>query len=1115
MARILVVDDRATNREFLSAVLGYAGHDVDEARDGRHALEIAAAKNPDLIISDILMPTMDGIEFTRRLSKHPTLCRVPVIFYTATYRVTEARTIAAECGVTTVIAKPSDPKELLDAVHGELGIAAPELVAEEIMELTGSHRTFAVDRLCTNTIGDLTGLQARIQAAIETDDTPSARAQQLQQISTHVDSSLQRAQGLSMRLAALVELGLDLAAQQDPEGMLDMFCRAGRDIMNAKIATVCIVDELGQITAIATYGLRAEQATNLRRTLRPTAGVFGKVLREGLPIQERLLDRTASALGLPDDHPDIASVLIVPVSSLSRTYGWFFLADHVGANEFSEDDAQLAQTLVAQLVPAYENQLLMDNLNDHAAQLEIEIEQRKRALAELSESEMRFRQLAENVREVFYLIDAATSNMLYVSPMYTEIWERSVESCYHDPRAWLDAVHQDDYDDVARDFDEALRNGKAEMRFRINCSSGIRWIKAQMFPIYDQGGSLRRVAGIAEDITESELQSRRIRRLSRIQAVLSGINSAIVRIRERSALLDEACRIAIDHGDFSVAWLGIFQPDTTRIEFVAYHGRDPSVALEISGALVDESSTRTGLAAESQRSSTHVVCNDIQSLSARGRVLDLALSRGLRSAVALPLLPDRHPSGALVLFSDETGVFDDQEMRLLTELAGDVSFALEYISREERINYLAYYDALTGLPNGNFFQERLAAMIVQNSGTMTALFLLDIDRFTHLNDTLGRHVGDQLLIDAGKRLKDSMGAKGTVGRIASDTFAIAASELPSETDAIHILHEQLLATLTKPFAVDGTTLRISARAGVAVYPSDADDALTLFSNAEAALAESKSTGARYLFYSSELNARVAEDLALEQKLIKAVEREEFVVHYQPKVDSHTGEIVGLEALLRWNSPDKGLIPPNEFIPILESSELILDVGRWVIEQALRDQDQWRQRGLEPPPVAVNVSPLQLQYSDFPAMVLAALEAQGADGQTLELEITENLIMADIEQSIEQLKRLTAQNVTVAVDDFGTGYSSLRYLAKLPVSALKIDRSFIVTMASNADNMALVSSIVSLAHSLDLVVVAEGVDAEEQAKFLRLMNCDIMQGYLFGRPQPAADIQVLLPQRPGA
>jgi EAL domain-containing protein (putative c-di-GMP-specific phosphodiesterase class I) len=259
-----------------------------------------------------------------------------------------------------------------------------------------------------------------------------------------------------------------------------------------------------------------------------------------------------------------------------------------------------------------------------------------------------------------------------------------------------------------------------------------------------------------------------------------------------------------------------------------------------------------------------------------------------------------------------------------------------------------------------------------------------------------------------------------------------------------------------------------------------------------------------------MNAAVAETLLLENKLRQALETEQFVLHYQPKVDLLTGALSGFEALIRWNDPETGLVPPLKFIPLLEDTGLILEVGRWAMRKALRDYQEWHEQGLRPPRIAVNVSPIQLRQKDFVSVVREVVAGSALQG--LNLEITESLLMEDTEENIEKLRAIRAMDIDIAIDDFGTGYSSLRYLAKLPVNALKIDRSFIITMADNPDSMSIVSTIISLAHSLNLKVIAEGVESEEQRKFLKLLKCDEIQGYLVSKPVPAENIPSMLEAR---
>jgi EAL domain-containing protein (putative c-di-GMP-specific phosphodiesterase class I) len=306
--------------------------------------------------------------------------------------------------------------------------------------------------------------------------------------------------------------------------------------------------------------------------------------------------------------------------------------------------------------------------------------------------------------------------------------------------------------------------------------------------------------------------------------------------------------------------------------------------------------------------------------------------------------------------------------------------------------------------------------------------------------------------------------------------------------------------------ISGRELRGSFRSGIAEFPTDAGDAESLFSNAETALRRARA-GEDFVFYEPQMTERAAEKLELENRLRLAVERSEFVLHYQPKLDLATRRITGVEALIRWQNPELGLVPPAQFIPLLEETGLIGQVGAWALAQALEDQDRWRSLGRATPRISVNVSPVELRRPDFVAGVTKALAR--ATAPAIDLEITESLLMEDVERSVEKLKALRESGVGAAIDDFGTGYSSLGYLARLPVQALKIDRSFIITMLDNRDVMTLVSTIISLSHALRLRVVAEGVDSEAQAKALYLLRCDEVQGYLFCKPLPFDEIGRML------
>ncbi|OHE89017.1 MAG: hypothetical protein A3G75_04670 [Verrucomicrobia bacterium RIFCSPLOWO2_12_FULL_64_8] len=475
----------------------------------------------------------------------------------------------------------------------------------------------------------------------------------------------------------------------------------------------------------------------------------------------------------------------------------------------------------------------------------------------------------------------------------------------------------------------------------------------------------------------------------------------------------------------------------------------------------------------------------------------------------MPLVVDDKVVALCALFAPGQGFFDTDELALLDELAADVSFALDHIAKEEKLNYLAYYDALTGLPNRALFDDRMAQHLraASHESNKTALVLIDLERFRVINDTLGRSAADDLLKLVAERLQSVIFDRDSLARIHADVFAALFPDIKDEADIARLVEEKIIGCLSQPFTIAGQELRVSAKIGVALFPDDATEPEALFSGAEAALRQAKGSSDRYLFYARQMNARVAERLKLENKLQRALERDEFVLFYQPKVDLSTGRVAGLEALIRWNDPDVGLVMPMLYIPLLEETGMIVEVGTWAMKRAVSQYAAWQAAGLKPPPIAVNVSAVQLRRKDFVTSVQQAIAGKPEHG--LDLEITESMIMEDIESCIEKLKTIRDLGVGISIDDFGTGHSSLRYLTRLPITALKIDRAFVQHMATNPDDVAIVSTVIALAHNLNLKVIAEGVETEEQSKFLRLLRCDEMQGYLFSKPVPAEQASALL------
>jgi PAS domain S-box-containing protein len=882
--------------------------------------------------------------------------------------------------------------------------------------------------------------------------------------------------------------------------------------------------------------------------------------------------------------------------------------------------------------------------------------ERKNSQEALRESETRFREMAENIREVFWLTDPSKNEMLYVSPAYEDIWGRSAQGLYSSRGDWVEAIHPDDrYRVIEAQTKQAA--GDYDEEYRITRPDGsIRWIRDRAFPVLDERRNVTRVAGVAEDITErrrtsdalyeserrfrdllgnvelvslmldrdgrltycndfllrvtgwtrdevmgkdwfslflpaphdelrkintalmrgalaarhheneiltrsgtrrlirwsnsvlrspagdvigtasigediteQKLAERKIKGLNRVYAVLSGINTLLVRVRNRNELFREACKVAVDHGRFVMAWIGTVDLDAGIVQPVASAGDVGDFFATAALTLNDALPGGLGLVGQVIAAMEPVVSNDATNDPRLLMKRELPLRR-IGSVAVLPLTVGKKSVGVLALYAADSGFFDDEEMKLLVELAGNISIGLEHIQQSEKLDYLAYYDPLTGLANRTLFLERVGQLLIAagDAKRKITVFVLDVERFSTVNEALGRQAGDALLKHIGERmLKAGRGEfdfprvagdrfaalrEGShLARVGGDHFAVVSTEPQSEQQVTQLAEFKLKKYFDIPFRFGESEMRVSAKIGIAIFPNDGADAETLLTNATAAVWEAKAGSEQYVFYKTEMSNRTTATLTMENMLRRALENEEFVLHYQPKVEFASQRIVGVEALIRWQSPLLGLVPPMKFIPLMEETGLILPVGAWALSQAVTDHARWAAIHPRAPRVAVNVSAVQLQKRDFVKTIGNAI-AHGTTPTGLELELTESLLMQDIAGNIEKLKEIRVFGVSIAIDDFGTGYSSLAYLAKLPVQTLKIDRSFVTTMLNDPHTMTLVRTIISLAHALRLTVVAEGVDSEDQAKMLRLLGCDEMQGHLFSKAVPFEGLMALLEKR---
>ena len=432
---------------------------------------------------------------------------------------------------------------------------------------------------------------------------------------------------------------------------------------------------------------------------------------------------------------------------------------------------------------------------------------------------------------------------------------------------------------------------------------------------------------------------------------------------------------------------------------------------------------------------------------------------------------------------------------------------------EERIHHLAYYDALTGLPNRTLLTKLVdqALTVAQRSKLHGCVLFIDLNRFKLINDTLGRRIGDALLKEAAARFRMVLRDQDLVARLGGDEFAVGLFDIGQHYEASRVAHK-LLAALNEPFMVDGHDLRVGASIGISVYPQDGADAETLLRLADIAMYRAKQGGdsdaEHVAFYSRDMNQGMQERMRIESGLRQALGNGQLELHYQPKFSIADSKIIGAEALVRWRHPERGLVPPAEFIPLAEATGLVVQVGEWVLEAACAQAQAWKDAGLPPIRLAVNVSAREFT-SALPGRVKETLERYGLEPSWLELEITESTLMHNIDRVIGIMDRITALGVTLSLDDFGTGYSSLSYLKRFPIDTLKIDRSFTTGIPTDASDCAIASTIISIAQQLNHKVIAEGVETVEQLAFLKHSGCDEVQGYLFSKPLPAEQFEKAL------
>jgi PAS domain S-box-containing protein/diguanylate cyclase (GGDEF)-like protein len=725
----------------------------------------------------------------------------------------------------------------------------------------------------------------------------------------------------------------------------------------------------------------------------------------------------------------------------------------------------------------------------------------ERAERALRASEERFRAIVETSRDWIWEMDAGL-RLTYSNHAVLPILGCSREEI--SGRSGMDLLPEQDRDEVQLRLAILLQQASGWHRWQIRFmhrDGSIRVLESSSTPLIDDTGALTGVRGVAEDITERLEQELRIRQLARIQSVVAALGNAVLRASDRKELFLAACRVAVEQGGFRAAALGTRGSDGS-LHIAARHG-DPLVLAVVAPEepIPIDAHGHYGLhpGVVAFREGRKVAVESFTRADLPDALRAQMARIGVKSQVALPI--GSEPWGLLALFSDAERTYDTDEIDLLQRLAADIDYAVEFLAKSERLEHLAYHNPVTGLPNRSAFQGKVS-MLSREGPVMVVV--LDIQRFSYINDSRGRSYGDNLLLQVGLRLKELMGEHDVVAHPEADAYLLALPMTGSHQQHLERLDAALTAFERHAFLVDGEEVYLALHGGVAFAPEHGKDAKALERSALMALADGIHRNTRVGTFSESLRGKIGRRVDMERDLRHAIDSAEFELHYQPKFDTATRRLAGAEALLRWRHPRDGMISPAEFIPVLEETGLIVPVGRWVMQQALATALEWRARYQQDLRIAVNVSARELRHKEFMDGCRAMLASHAA-AQALDIELTESLLMQDMEHSVGQLEALRELGCKVSIDDFGTGYSSLNYLARLPVDELKIDISFISLMTQSPETMGLVTNIISLAHSLSLQVVAEGVEEDEQAKLLRLLRCDQLQGYLFGRPMAAAAI----------
>jgi diguanylate cyclase (GGDEF)-like protein/PAS domain S-box-containing protein len=724
-----------------------------------------------------------------------------------------------------------------------------------------------------------------------------------------------------------------------------------------------------------------------------------------------------------------------------------------------------------------------------------------------SEAADEYRELLDEVPAVIYIADPGEhGRWRYVSPQIESLLGFSPSEWQRDPDLWAQQLHPADRDwvvdaDVADAEVEVGASHAFEYRM-LHRTGTIVWVRDDARLVRDSNG-LARWHGVLSDITERKRADAELERRAAQQAAVARLGEHALERVSISDLLDEAVRSAAAVLGVEATTVAEFMPEKNSLDLRAAHGW-PKAVIGSTLTQIDRS-LQSGY---TLISGGPVVVRDWTTETRFARS-NLLLDRGAASSVSVIIEGRDHPFGVFEVASERARDYSAGDIDFVQSLANVLADALERQSTEDRIAHHALHDTLTGLPNRALFLDRLERALERIRGVrgaQLAVLFIDLDHFKLVNDSLGHHAGDEVLAEVAARLRQTMGRRCTVARFGGDEFGLLLEDVRSELDAIAAA-EKIAAVFARPFVIEAGEYFISTSIGIALA-SGTELPNELVRDADSAMYRAKERGrARYELFDEMMRARTLARLRVESDLRRAIDRDELWIAYQPVVSLHDGSIAGVEALLRWDHPTRGAVGPEEFIPVAEENGLIERIGSWVLEEACRQAAQWcviRQDAV-PINVSVNLSPQQLTQDDFLDVVRAALAGSGLDPTWLSLEITESNLLEPSHRAMDTLRKLRALGVRIVLDDFGTGYSSLSYLTRLPLNAIKIDRSFIEPLDRAGHDTAIVEAIIAMTHALSLKVLAEGTERSEQVAVLQRLGCEFTQGFLFSPPVSGAEM----------